>query len=190
MSIFSETQQEKVNYSTFNLSHQRKFTFNAGYLTPSLMQETIPSDNWEISTNQLMRMMPMLAPVMHEVQLTNHVWFVPLRLLWNQSTFEKFMTGGDDGMAQVAFPTIKNVPANTTEPTGHARNKLADYLGLPAVQDDGSGKGIEVYDEINPFPFLAYTMVYMEYYRDQNLEECDPDDCDIVTGKQIGRAHV
>jgi len=178
MSIFSETQNERVEYSTFNLSHQRKFTFNAGELVPSLMQECIPGDNWDITTNQLMRMMPMLAPVMHEVQLTNHFFFVPLRLLWSQSKFEKFMTGGDDGMAQVAFPTIKNVPANGLAPTEYNNNPLADYLGLPPLQTQST---IPVYDAINPFPFLAYYRVYMEYYRDENLEDYEIDELDITT---------
>lgn len=176
-SIFSETQQEQVNYSTFNLSHQRKFTFNAGELVPSLMQECVPGHDWNITTNQLMRMMPMLAPVMHEVQLTNHFFFVPLRLLWNLTKFENFMTGGQDGMQQVAFPTISNVPANSNNPAAFKNNRLADYLGLPPIQDNSTDAR---YDAINPFPFLAYHRIYMEYYRDENLTGYDPEDLDIT----------
>lgn len=177
MSIFSETQQEGVQYSTFNLSHQRKFTFNAGELVPSLMQECVPGHDWNITTNQLMRMMPMLAPVMHEVQLTNHFFFVPLRLLWNQTKFENFMTGGQDGLQQVAFPTVANIPANGNNPAAFTRNKLADYLGLPPVQNNST---TPIYDKINPFPFLAYHRIYMEYYRDENLTGYDVDDLDIT----------
>lgn len=176
MSIFSETQNERVSQSTFNLSHQRKFTFNPGKLVPNLMQEVLPSDNWNITTNQLMRMQPMLAPVMHEVKLTNHFFFVPLRLLWNQKKFENFMTGGDDGLAQVAFPTITNVPANSEAES--KRNRLADYLGLPAIQ--GTPTGDPVYDEINPFPFLAYQLIYIEYYRDQWVQPESSEDLDIT----------
>lgn len=186
MSIFSETQNERVSQSTFNLSHQRKFTFNPGRLIPSLMQEVLPSDSWNITTNQLMRMQPMLAPVMHEVKLTNHFFFVPLRLLWSQKKFENFMTGGDDGLAEVAFPTITNVPANGVPnpeidpPTDITkRNRLADYLGLPAVQNTDNVDEM-VYDEINPFPFLAYQLVYIEYYRDQWLQPESAEDLDIT----------
>lgn len=177
MSIFNETQSMKVKYSKFNLSHQRKFTFNAGELVPSLMQECIPGDNWNISTNQLLRMMPMLAPVMHEVNITSHFFFVPLRILWPGSKFEKFMTGGDDGMAEVAFPTIASVPANTNHPSGFANNKLADYLGLPNVQTDAE---FAVYGDINPFPFLAYAKIYFDYYRDENLTDYDDEMLDIT----------
>jgi hypothetical protein len=178
MSIFSETQGNSVKYSTFDLSHQRKFTFNAGELTPSLMQECIPGDNWNVSTNQLMRMMPLLAPVMHEVNITNHFFFVPLRILWQQNKFEKFMTGGDTGMDQIAFPTIKGVPANNNHPDFNSINKLADYLGLPPVQNAKAEK--QRYDSINPFPFLAYQKIYYEYYRDENLESFDEEDLDIT----------
>lgn len=94
------------------------------------------------------------------------------------------MTGGDDGMAEVAFPTITNVPANglldpdDPDPTITRRNRLADYLGLPAVQDLGNPS--PVYDEINPFPFLAYQLIYIEYYRDQWLQPASSEDLDIT----------
>lgn len=176
--IFQETQDIKVDYSTFDLGHQRKFTFNAGWLTPSFMQECIPGDNWEINTNQLLRMQPLLAPVMHEVNLTTHFWFVPMRLVWDQNKFEKFIAGGDTGTANVAFPTIINVPANSERnPSEYKRNRLADYLGLPAHQSTTSAP---VYDAINPFPFLAYAKIYFEFYRDQNLEPFEDEWLDIT----------
>lgn len=177
MSVFSETQQENVSYSSFDLSHQRKFTGNAGEMIPSFMQECVPGDNWDISTNQLVRFLPMLAPVMHDVNVVNHFWFVPMRLLWTTKDWEKFITGGETGMDQTAFPTIKNVPANTLHPDSYTVNRLADYLGLPSVQTEDE---IAVYDEINPFPFLAYELVWREYYRDQNVI-ADLPDLDITT---------
>lgn len=179
MSIFSETQIAKTKYSTFNLSHQRKFTFNAGNLVPSLMQECVPGDNWNVSTNQLLRMMPLLSPVMHEVSITNHFFFVPLRILWTESKFEKFMTGGDDGMAQIAFPTIEGVPANymAANSTPVVQNRLADYLGLPDLPNSFNGT---TYGKINPFPFLAYQKIFMDYYRDENLIDMDMEVLDIT----------
>lgn len=89
------------------------------------------------------------------------------------------MTGGDDGMAEVAFPTIKNVPANGLDPDAQRRNRLADYLGLPSVQNDADLA--PVFDEINPFPFLAYQLIYIEYYRDQWLQPESSEDLDITT---------
>lgn len=172
MSIFSEVQKDRVQYSTFDLSHQHKFTCNAGELVPSLMMETVPSHVFNTNINQLMRMQPMLAPVMHQVTLTNHMFYVPLRTLWNDRKYEKFFTGGEGGMAQIAFPTVKNIPANNNHPDHYKSNKLADYLGLPPVQDKTPTGAI--YTEINPFPFLAYQKVYAEYYRDQNIEQFVP----------------
>ena len=116
MSIFNQTQLEKPKFSRFSMPHQRKFTMRPGYLVPSLMQEVLPGDSWNIKTNQLMRMMPLLSPLMHNVKLTNHVFYVPLRLLWKKSKYEKFFTGGETGMEQVAFPTIKYVPAYGSNP--------------------------------------------------------------------------
>jgi len=184
MSVFTESQKAPVDYSTFNLSHTRKFSFNAGSLVPTLMQEVLPGSNFDLNNNSLMRMMPMIAPVMHEVKLKTDIFFVPYRLIWPEKKFESFITGGDDGMAQTPFPTIINVPANGAvihdgDSSVYTRNRLADYLGLPAVQENVDSE--PVYDRINPLPFLAYNLVYYEYYRDQNIEQFDYQEFDITT---------
>lgn len=178
MSVFTESQKAPVDYSTFSLSHVNKLSFNAGKLVPTLMQECLPGDNWDMNNNTLMRMMPLIAPIMHEVKLKTDVFFVPARLLWSEKKFEQFITGGDDGMSQIPFPTIINVPGNSLHPAHLMDNRLADYLGLPSIQ---SNTTTPKYDRINPLPFLAYNLIYYEYYRDQNIEPFDYQEFDITT---------
>lgn len=167
--IFSENQKTDVKYSTFKEDHQHKFTFNAGDMVPSLVFDTTPSELVKLGINQLMRMQSLVFPVMHEVSITNHTWWVPLRICWGEKKYTKFFTGGDDGMQQVAFPTIINVPANNAEdPLYYKDNRLAEYMGLPSVHGKGLGK--VKYNAINPLPFIAYAMIYRDFYRDQNVE--------------------
>jgi len=176
MSIFSKIKLKQEKYSTFNLSHQRKFTLDMGYLTPIFCQETIPGDIFDISTSQILRMQPMLSPIMHDINVTVHFFYVPNRILWDN--WEKFITGGEDGLDATIPPTI---PIRDTfglddrsAPDEKKDFRLADYLGLPIkpyqLQDD-----LPQNEQVSLLPFLAYQKIYNEYYRDENLiDSLDP----------------
>ena len=102
-----------------------------------------------MSTNALIRVSPLVAPVMHPVHATIQHFFVPYRLVLDD--WESFITGGETGADSTTFPTI------TLTPTV---GSLADYLGLPL------GTSISV----NALPFRAYALIYNEFYRDQDLQ--------------------
>ena len=81
MKIFDRIQLTKPKKSVFDLSHERKFSMNMGDLVPILCQEVVPGDSFRLSLQQLVRMQPMLAPMMHRVNVTTHFFFVPNRLI-------------------------------------------------------------------------------------------------------------
>ena len=155
MSIFTTTERARLNYSTFNLSHDKKFSFNMGDLIPTLVQEVVPGDNFSISTQQMLRLMPMVSPVMHEVNVYNHFFYVPNRILWDG--FEEFLTGDRDGKDVRVTPRCSDDGIFSC-----GMGSLGDYLGLPTGQD---------LKDISALPFAAYQMIYNEFYRDQNLIE-------------------
>ena len=158
--IFSKVRLRQPKSSSFNLSHERKFSLDMGYLVPILNEEILPGDHFNVTTGQMLRMMPMLSPVMHEVNVFTHFFFVPNRLVWKN--WEKFITGGERGEDESLFPTVGKL--NVTP------GSLADYLGLPL--------GV-IEDPVSVLPFLAYQLIYNEYYRDQNL--IDPMPVDKIT---------
>ena len=164
MSIFSKIKLKQQKYSTFNLSHQRKFTLNMGELVPILCQETIPGDVFNISTSQILRMQPMLSPIMHDINVTVHFFFVPNRLLWKN--WEDFITGGENGLDTKLPPTVKMAGAYFPY-AGKYDYRLADYLGLP-LPGISTTKDFPN-NQVSLLPFLAYQKIYNEYYRDQNL---------------------
>ena len=83
MSIFSKIKLKSPKSSTFNMSYDRKFSLDMGELVPMHVQEVVPGDNINISTQQMLRLAPMIAPfVMHEVNVFTHFFFVPNRLLF------------------------------------------------------------------------------------------------------------
>lgn len=151
MNPFKEIFVKKPQKNNFDLSHDRKFSLNMGDLVPILCQEVIPGDTFNLQSEHLMRLAPLVSPVMHKIDAYTHYFFVPNRILWNG--WEDFITGGEDGYANPLFPTLT---------TGVPNGTLPDYLGLPL-----SANGAYTYSAL---PTAAYHLIYDEYYRDQNLQ--------------------
>ena len=127
------------------MSYDRKFSLNMGELIPCHIQEVVPGDKFTMNTQQMLRMAPMVAPVMHEVNVFTHFFFVPNRILWNG--WEDFITGGESGLDQKLLPAIEGL---RVQPGG-----LADYLGLPITNIGEPGIG-----PVSALPFAAYNKIY------------------------------
>lgn len=143
-----------------------------GDLIPVYHEACIPGDKFNISTESLMRLAPMIAPMMHQVKVTFHTYFVPNRILWEN--FEKYITNTKDDLTQQlpAFPTMNVNPGNWQ--TG----SLLDYMGIPDPTPQNRSR------DINILPFAAYQCIYNEYYRDQNL--IDPVPYKVQDGNNEG----
>ena len=160
--IFDRIKLTKPKSSVFDLSHEKKLSLNMGDLVPVFLQETLPGDRFKVNMEHLIRFQPLLAPIMHRVNVYTHFFFVPNRLVWND--WEKFITGGSDGEQLPVFPRL-NVEL-TQEYKGYFnRGTLADYFGYPS---SNLGNGNFKVD-MSLLPFRAYQLIYNEYYRDQNL---------------------
>lgn len=133
-----------------SLSNYRLLTGDMGKLYPVQLQEILPGDSMKASSAALIRVSPLVAPVMHPVTVRLHHWFVPHRLTWD--SWEDFITGGSDGQNDDLIPTY-TIGAN------YDFNELYDYLGIPHVQDI----------EVNALPVRAYNLIFNEFYRDQDL---------------------
>lgn len=137
--------------SKHGLSHYKLATLDMGKLVPVSCVEVLPGDTFQGHTSALIRVSPLVAPVMHPVTVRLHTFFTPYRLLWDG--WEDFITGGPDGVGgdAGAFPTVST--------TGSTKGGLLDYLGVPPVD------GVNV----NALPVRAYNKIFNEYYRDQDL---------------------
>lgn len=140
--------------SKFSLSHYKLMSCNMGALVPIGLTEVLPGDTVQQATSALVRVSPLVNPVMHPVHVRIHHWFVPMRILWDD--WEDFITGGADGADDSLFPVL-NAPASG----GFAVGSLADYLGCPP--------GINSL-EVSALPFRAYAKIWNEWYRDQDLQ--------------------
>jgi len=162
MSIFSNVAGMRTKKSKFNLSHERKLSLNMGELIPIYLEEIVPGDNFKVNTELLLRMSPLTAPVMHRINVYTHYFFVPNRIVWDN--WESFITGGKDG---TEMPEHPQVVMNQVSKSLFTKGNLSDYFGLPTM--DGFVGTDNQY--VSGLPFRAYTEIYNEYYRDQNLTD-------------------
>ena len=93
--IFKQTGSLQPGRSAFDLSYEKKFTCDMGQLIPVLCDEAVPGDIWTIGNQTVIRFNPLVSPVLHEINMYLHVFFVPYRLLWDD--WEDFISGGVDG---------------------------------------------------------------------------------------------
>ena len=140
--------------SKFSLSNYKLLSCDMGELVPIGLTEVLPGDSIQQATSCLVRTAPLLSPVMHPVKVEISHYFVPNRIIWDD--WEKFITGGPDGMDASVFPTI-GFPAG-----GPEIGTLADYLGVPT---DITGA-----TSVSALPFRAYALIYNEHVRDQDLQ--------------------
>ena len=137
----------------YSLSHYRLTSFNQGELVPLSLIEVLPGDTVQQKTSAMLRVSPLIRPVMHPVHVTLHHWYVPFRILWEK--WEEFITQAnlDSGLS---FPTL-------TFKDGVPSGSLADHLGVP-IQSPGA----EIV--VSAIPFRAYHKIWNEFYRDQDLQ--------------------
>lgn len=183
---FTQIKNSRPSRSNFDLSHEVKLSTEFGRLTPILCQEVLPSDRWIGKTELFVRLAPMLAPIMHQVNVYTHFFYVPNRIVWDN--WNNFIEGktvsGDvkgDDFYQPPFLSIpvRNGSSSAPESQKYLKpGQLADYLGVPIYDENifngTSPSGIEV----NALPFRAYQLIWNEYYRDENLQ----DEIDIKSG--------
>ena len=60
-----------------SLSHYKLFSCDMGELVPCGLTEVLPGDTVQQATSLLLRVSPLLAPVMHPVHVRVHHWYVP-----------------------------------------------------------------------------------------------------------------
>lgn len=141
--------------SKHNLGYTRLTTFDGGEIVPIGLTEVLPGDSFRHDTSALVRVQPLVAPVMHPVDVQVHHWFVPNRLVW--TGWEDFITGVN---------TLNTVPiVQITELNTGGVIRLAQGFG--AGLDDG-GDPFTV--SLNAMPFRGYNLIFNEFYRDQDID--------------------
>ena len=161
---FGEVPRANIPRSSFNRSHGYKTTFDADLLIPVLFDDVIPGDTFNVNMHFFARLATPLYPIMDNLYLESFFFFVPYRLLWDN--WEKMHGAQEDPGDSISYtiPVLSGTIAQTGE------GSLWDYFGLPL--DTGAGAHVDP-DDVAPsaLPFRAYSLIWNEWFRDQNLQD-------------------
>jgi hypothetical protein len=141
--------------ANFNRSHGLKTTIDFDYLYPCYYDEVYPGDTFNMDTTMFARLATPLYPLMDNMFLDIHYFYIPMRQLWDNS--RKFFGEQVDPGDSIDY-TIPYMTA--TASTGYAELSLHDYFGLPTKIPDYTH---------NALYHRAYAHCYNEWFRDQNL---------------------
>lgn len=180
--IFQSIPVKRLKRTAFDLSHHNKFTCGFGQLVPFLWEPVVPGDQFKVRTESFVRMLALNAPILHNVNVTTHYFFVPYRLLWKD--WENFFTEPDAKDKQgnlFVKPTISCITGDFAPAQGlveagaFSKGSLADYLNLHIGSQSGGQIDEVSFSGISQLPFRAYYRIWFEWYRDQNLQDFDYD---------------
>lgn len=167
---YNQVPHAEIRRSRFKRDFSLLTTLNEGDLVPIYVDEVLPGDTFSIDVNGLVRMATPLYPVMDNCNMDIFFFFVPCRLLWDH--FVNMMGQNDKSFwaenVEYTTPKIKN-----NDGKGWPVGSIADYMGIPTEVG-----GLE----INRMPFTAYTKIWNEWFRDENLQQpMEVDTSDVET---------
>jgi len=151
---FSQVPRAEISRSSFDRSHGFKGTFDAGLLIPVFTDEVLPGDTFNLKMTAFARMATPIFPVMDNLFMDSHFFFVPNRLLWDN--WERF-NGAQDSPSD---PTDYLVPV-VAQGSQANNQSLADYMGIPTGVPN---------IEYNALHMRAYNLIWNEWFRDQNIQ--------------------
>lgn len=170
---FNLTNDIKPKLNGFDLSHNHFTTMDMGKLYPIGWIECVPGDIMRLDLQALVRVQPMVAPILNNLTCDIHAFFVPSRLLWKK--FEDFITTIEQGTIPPknfeGSPPVwlehDDEPNKALGNIDTSAHSLWDMFGLSRKFKTDALK------EFRPVDFLrrAYYFIWNEWFRDENLQE-------------------
>lgn len=168
---FRAVQNVLMRRSSFKMDNDVKLTMKAGYLTPVYRNEVLPGDSFNVHGTFFARLATPVFPIMDNMKLDVHFFFVPYRLVW--SNFAKFCGETEDPI-DISNVTEYTIPQCKSDATGYLNGSLQDHLGLPTLVPNLPHTSMNQ---------RAYNLIYNDYYRDQDLiDSITVDKGDTVPG--------
>ena len=185
--------KNKVNRNAFDLSHCHMFTAQVGELLPVFSQWVNPNETFKIGYNGKTRTAALNTDAFTRIRENIQYYFVPFQSLWKY--FEQQvnnLTKGDAGqnISKFASSSTESSKITTSLP-------YVPYVALAIWLDDMYNhvldalnvyfSGLSSIADATPLGFQAACAASSDF---QDVFICDGYRPRIVTGKQIGRAHV
>lgn len=162
----------KIHHAFHDLSNDYKASINMGYLIPTYVEETLPSDKYtNISSEIFLRFAPMKFPIMHRIKVRNNYFAVPIRLILGDDLYKKFHNG------QVNLVSMYLVNDSSAIVIDQFKNTLFDYLGWQPPSTLAVGASWEI---PNPIAWLSVLLVWRTWYADEVLHATECQNIDAL----------
>lgn len=162
---FNNIQPNAIPRSTFDRSFPFKTTHDSDYLYPIMNDEILPGDHIKLTMKSFTRMTTPLKPIMDNLYRDSHVFFVPMRLIWDN--WQKFqgqqINPGDSTAYTIPIYDNTKAPLSTT---GFAVGSLQDYMEIPP--------NVSKLADVSSMFERAYNLIFNEWYKDENLDTALP----------------
>lgn len=170
---YNLTNEITPKLNAFDLSHNHFTTMSMGKLYPVAWLECIPGDVISLDVQALVRVQPMVAPILNNLTCDLHAFFVPTRLLWKD--WENFITTIEQGT--IPPKNFEGQPPVWCESDTVPDKALPDIDTSPHSLWDMFGFSrkfsVKALKEYRPSDFLrrSYYFIWNEWFRDENLQE-------------------
>ena len=193
--------------STHDLSTIFRNTQSAGTLVPNLILLAQKGDTIDIDIESHVLTHPTVGPLFGSFKHENHIFSVPIRLYnsWLHNNRTKIgLNMSDIKLPQIQVNINKNLDLPTPDNQWSQINPscLLAYLGIKGYGINATPTADDVTIQKMAVPLLGYYDIFKNYYANtqekdfyvigatQAIDKVVVTRKHIVTGKQIGRAHV
>ena len=147
--------------SKYKMPYKCPTSFNHGQLIPIHCFMVGPGDAFTLKLSSLIRMSTPIAPIMDDIEAHIHAYFVPMRLVWNDTA--KFFGENTQTAGPIQNPIQKPLASMDSSGLGDvAPLSLSHYLGKPYTA--GSSVKVDFFKE------RGYYIIWNEHYRAQQVQ--------------------
>ena len=152
--------------NNFPVGWKRQYTLSMGGLYPVMCEYMMPNSRWKFKALHKLRTLAMIAPTMHNIRCYVQYYKVPLRLLMDEDTFSKYITGGKNDDDNTPTPVVNS--GND----GYAMGSLMDYLGYASNYLNDNQELVKVSNVTqNAWAIRAYNKIVNDWYINTNITE-------------------
>lgn len=131
-------------------------TINSGLIYPLYYDEVLPGDTHKVTVSALARLTTLLVPIMDNIYLDWHFFFVPNRLVWSDWQRMNGEREYPDQSIDVSVPYV-HFTDDVTD------SSIFDYMGVPIGVTPADG-------DVMALPFRAYQLIWNEWFRNENIQ--------------------
>lgn len=164
---FSKNPTVNQSRTLFDMSKTDTVTINPDYYYPNFKQLILPGDTVVMDYSNMVRMLdPLQVPMMDNLYLDTHFWFVPFDQVWDYTAqfFGEKKRPSD--------PTISSLPQiQFTSSTLPQSGSVYDYFGIPIANSSDSNNLLTGAFQVQALPLLSYYAIHDDWIRDEQRQD-------------------